>query len=429
MTTHQAHPKLVLLMLLSAFGPYLVGPLRLDHLLYGLALWFSPSILKGQLDVRSPLATILVGWLLICFIAFPQLVTPPSEIPEYSRGSSAANADALLMPLAVLMITLHCVQPAQWEATVKRSAAAVTLIMSANAVMAFISSLLPTPWMAAWWAAAGTEDVTAVRAENMGRYGGLIGQPALAGVLYSLALVCAIYWLRSRPVLVTLAVTTLALGGLLVVSKAFLFIGIPVTAWQLVATEGRRGTRIVALVGTSVGLWYLVGAKWYASWQGADHFATQVPGIGDIISVAQITGGRYGEGSVSWPLVNALFDHQPVFGMGLRGLSAATDAAWIQMLVLAGMAGIVGLSIALVGIVRSYTHAREHLTAPEKNFFLSVVLILIASGLGFPSLTGNRLTVVAWVLIGLLILAPKARSLPGSHSETTTRAALPSTRV
>ena len=143
----------------------------------------------------------------------------------------------------------------------------------------------------------------------------------------------------------------------------------------------------------------------------------QIPGT-DGIDVTQLTGGRYGHGGVMAPAIEAVIGSEPVFGFGLPGLATSTDAAWVEMLVLSGIVGVLCLGVVLAAMLVGFAQRRTSLAEPERRLFSGVVAILVISSFGFPSLTDNRLSVIAWVLVTLLMTAP---TLPDHRSRSIKR--------
>ena len=129
-----------------------------------------------------------------------------------------------------------------------------------------------------------------------------------------------------------------------------------------------------------------------------------IPGLGDDASLAFYTGNRYGSRSSTEPLIDAILSNEPWFGLGLRGVATATDTAFVQALVLGGLVGVACIATLLAALVTGYRKQRHNLEPPERHLFAGVVTIAVLLSFATPLLTGNRVAVLLWVLLGLLLV-------------------------
>lgn len=388
----------------SAFGPYLVGGLRLEQfVVYGLAAWLLPRNLRRLKDMSAPARGFVACWLAILVLSMVRLVFPDaSDVP---RGSLLAGADNLLLPLVAFGLGVTLARPG----VLRRVAAVVAVGMSVNTVIALGQVLEPiaaaSQW---WWSAGGAGESVGERALTMGRLPGLMNQPALAGVAYGVALLCAVYAFRRRPWWLWPVVGACMIGGMLVVSKAFLLIGLPIAAWQIVASAATRRERLV-IVGAGVGGTVLVVAgAWLSGWAGFKRLTQSVPFL-DGGGLRDLTGGRYGSGNDEVAAtVGPVVSEHLWFGLGLRGHGLSTDSAWFQMLAYGGVFAVVAFVAALGFLAWGWWRARGTV---EARLLAGLLLLVAGASLGFPALTANRLSVWLGLLFGLLIAQPMRVSL------------------
>jgi uncharacterized membrane protein YhaH (DUF805 family) len=271
--------------------------------------------------------------------------------------------------------------------------------MSVNAALALAHVAAPsiTSLLQVFW--SDGEGSVASRALTLGRYTGIMNQPSVAGLFYALALLCAIYWgARSRK---TLAIfqTLLVMGGLLTVSKAFIFVGLPLWFAYGMTRRGQsvRFTFLTTLAGTGlVGLIATAGELW----QGAEYLTRflQVD-----FSIALITGGRYGGAEAATSeLAREVLAQSPITGFGASGVAVPTDAAWLEVLMLTGLVGL-GLLAALVFILVVQVIRLPDTMREERHLLFFILALVIPSLFAFPALTANRLSVALWILLSLLI--------------------------
>lgn len=404
--------KPVTLIAVSAFGPYLIGGIRTDQLVvYGLLVALLP-FLFARIGSASPAVTaILVAWSLIVAVASLGWVSPPQSTTRYGTGSAVANLDNLLMPLAVVILTLMVVKAHQREDALRRVAEITVAAMCVNAVVSVVQMARPLePLLARWWSSDGVSGLTtAERALTLGRYTGIIGQPVVAGLFYSIALVCALYVLRQRPLRLAFVVTLLIVGGVLTVSKAFLLLGLPVAGWQLIRTRGSRGARFAAFtVIGGVAAYMAAVFGMLDRWQGLALLMQLTPGA-ERAHVAVYLGNRFGVGSSTEPIIDTVLASEPLLGFGMPGLAIYTDTAWVQTLVLAGLVGAAAFTVILVALVVGYLHRRRGLPDAERRLFAGLVVIAVAGSFATPALTVNRLSVVMWILLTLLLFSRNPR--------------------
>lgn len=391
------------LVVAAAFGPYLFGGVRTDQaVVYGLAAVLLVP-LAPRIRLRPAGWVVVTAWLTLLLVAAVQWRGVEPNTSPWVRGSALASFDNLALPIVTFLLVAGLNQHRAIELVTK----VVTIGASVNALVAIGDYLSPAafaPLLARFWGGGDTGD----RALTLGRYTGLIGQPSVAGALYCLAVVCAVYSLRNRPGWRGLVLTLLILGGILTISKGFLLIGLPVAAWQLWKGAGKAGHRVVGLL--VVAALYFGGATLglFSKWSGFQRVLDLLPGNGATFNT--YTGNRYGATSSTQPITHAVLVDHPWFGYGLPGLAKATDTAWLQGLVLAGLFGAACVAVVLVAVLVGWRGWQ----GPERLLFGGVAVVVAATALGTPVLTANRVSVLVWALLALMLSQPYARTTDGS---------------
>lgn len=395
-------------LVVSAFGPYLYSGIRTEQLAtYGLAATLFPLVWP-RVRTSAALAVAVATWGAVFLVASISWLAPP-VIGEYWPGDAVANLDNLLMPVAVVLATVSIMAlDGDRERLLRRVSALVVIAMSANAVIATAQTRVNLdPYLRRWWSLTG-EGTGATKVMTLDRYTGVLNQPALAGILYGIAAMCALYLLHDKtaPLLVIFALLTV--GGTVAVSKAFFLVGLPVAAWHLFQIGNKGQQRFMVVTGVIAGAFGLALSGLVSALPQVTRVIALLPGQQSSL-LSEYTGNRYGADATTTPIVGAVMDSAPVAGLGLRGVATSTDSAWVEVIVLAGSLGALALAALLITLVVGYLTRRRGLSEPERRLFAGVVAIVIFGSFGFPVLTGNRLVVVVWVLLTLLLAPSVAR--------------------
>ena len=132
-------------------------------------------------------------------------------------------------------------------------------------------------------------------------------------------------------------------------------------------------------------------------------------------SAAEYTAGRYGAGGSLGPAVSDVLHASPWYGFGAGGLATAYDSLWVQVLVLADVAGVVFAAVALLMLAFRLWCLRGVTRPAEWRLAGAVLVLAVAASLRLPSLTANRDATLLWLVLGILIAAqPRAGARPVS---------------
>ncbi|RIV37836.1 hypothetical protein [Micromonospora radicis] len=407
----------VFLLVLATFGPYVVAGVRTEQLAVLLVAALAVLFRAHQLAHAPPLVTLLAA-LSGAYVGLAGLAAlgEPLAGVGYQAVGSWAGLDNLLLPLVVLVAGyLLAVEATDRTRLVRVAATTLVVLLCLNTVIAYLTlvgsntlnELLPHFW---------TNDgglSTAESAATMGRYSGIFNQPAEGGVMYSLGLLAAVYLLWRRPLLLAATGLTLTVGGLLTASKIFLLIGLPVALWQTwrgASWRSRTGS-VLALAGVLVVFDYQ--ARQQRSQIGGvllDGWLNPQDRSGTILSY--YTASRLGEQSTLAEAADLVLTHSPWLGFGIGGIRVPYDSSWLEALVMAGVFGIALQAAIMAVLVVCWLRTRSWAEPTAVRLGAGVLIVLIGGSLGLPTLTGNRVTTVAWLLIVLLLVLP-----PAAHGE------------
>lgn len=386
------------LLAVSAFGPYVTSGVRAGQIaVYGFTVLLLP-FLWTRVRFTGAVAVMLVSWLL--FILVVTVVWATGGVSSaWGSSGAAANLDNVLLPVMVVLIVLATVDQLSRDLALQRAAMLTTIGMCVNTAIGLTQFVFPAPIqrLSLFWGGGGTTE----RALTLQRYTGLIGQPSVAGVLYSVAGVCAVYALRNHRGWRLLVVAILALGGILTLSKAFLLGGLPVMLWLLLTDVRSVGHR-VRIVLACVSMVVLAGASGlFDTWRGVERVTYFLPGGG--ASLNDYLGNRYSSGSESIQLLQEVWERAPLSGYGLGGVDVATDSALVYAMVLGGMLGVGAVLATLATPLEAYRQRRHSIPRSERRLLGGLALVVFLGAIGAPDLVSNRASLVIWMLFTLLL--------------------------
>lgn len=394
----------LVLVMAAAFGPYThIAGVRTEQVaVYG-CLLLPLTVAWTRIRFTRDGGLFLSIWGIYVAVAVIGVLVP---VPApYDPGKLLGGADNLLRPVAVfLLVSLLLITTVDRQRLVALACQIVAGAMCVNTVLAFIESRVDiAQWLSLFWSSP-TDDLlsgtVAARAAQVGRFTGIVNQPAEAGTLYAIALLAALYVWYQHPLRLTAVLIVLTAGGVITVSKVFLFVGLPIAVWQLLVREGRRKRLAIAALAVFAAYGALV-AGLLPDWAGSQFLARLANPTGDYLSF--YSAGRFGPDSTLTQMMN-LASASPLTGFGLGGLVVAYDNGWFQALVFAGIIGVVAYSAVLLILVRAWWTRRRRLAPAESGLAGGLVVLAIGASAGFPALTGNRVATVLWVLLSLTLL-------------------------
>lgn len=413
----------VTILALATFGPYLVGSIRTEQaVLYGALLLFFPVVItrfRPRGGVRF-----LIPWTAYVVIATIGVVAPQMVPMPHEAGSVLGGYDNILAPLAVMLLIWSIVPDWDADRLLIRFAKIVAVAMAANGALAVLATTVDIAALTRPFWANETIDTTADLAAQMGRFSGIFNQPAEAGALYGIAGLGAIYAWKNRPVLVALLITLMTLGGLISVSKIFIFGGLPAIVLYWFWSQ-RGGRKIAAFFGVILIGLGVVQSGLLSQWTGANYlgrlFVSSDSGFLDLYGA-----GRFDDTSSFSIVITDILEISPLTGIGAGGWGVPYDGAIAEFLVTGGILGLIMFAIVLIGM---FTLPLK-LTGSARWFSFLLAVVIVGGSLGFSPLTANRVSTVAWVMIALLVLVARSKTAdndkaaPAQHQESATQGLL-----
>lgn len=394
---------LFVILVASAFGPYIYGGFRTDQpLVYGLVLFTAVFVPWRWLTLPSPapILPMIFNWSIYAVIAAIGVVQPVQQSLPWLPGSALAGLDNVLLPIAAMLLVVMYVRPDTRERVLRVTCKAIVFFAMVNGVIALLETRRDlAPILQHWWSSSAVNEAgvsaTATLAAQYGRYGGLLNHPAEAGLLYGIAACAALYVWRERPGRLYLVLTPIMLGGLVSVSKIFLLVALPIVLWQVL--RSRRSKYGLLFVGGFIAIAVLQSGV-LSKWRGTGFLGQLFSSTTSDGFLAHYSAGRFGSGSTLGVVISAIWHVSPLIGVGARGAQVAYDNGWVEAMVNAGAIGVTCYTIALFLMVR----LARRLDGDEKALAWGLTLIAGIGSLGLPTLTANRSGLLLWLLIGTL---------------------------
>jgi hypothetical protein len=413
----------VIIVTSSVFGPYVIGSIRTEQVM---VLFSSMAVLifgwRRMLASKSvPPMPILILWLELLVVISISTAWPPSDLGGYVQLPIANALGAFVLPIALMLLTWFWTLLVSTRDLINVISRTIVIAMLFNTLLSVfqlitgnvaVVAILPRFWSNAP-VNAGTSIPVAVLAAENGRFTGIFNQPAEAGIAYGIALFGLIFWVQVRDgrwnLLFVLGATCLCIGGILTISKIFLLAALPI-AGLLILRDRRRRARALCWLGIMVASYWLLSASGtLPEWRNGDKmFSALTNPTGSLVRT--LSAGRYGSGGSLGPLATNLLHLSPWIGFGAGGVDTPYDSMWIEALAVAGVFGAALVIIVLMVLFVRWSRLRSALLGPEWRFAGATLCLALGGSFGLPSLTGNRVSTLFWLTVGVLVVAQTRRS-------------------
>ncbi|HFC9199435.1 TPA: hypothetical protein QFV62_001836 [Enterococcus faecium] len=285
-----------------------------------------------------------------------------------------------------------------YEKIIKKIAKLVILLLCLNTIWSILTMVYGMHTINSYfW---GADLALGSKANNMGRFSGIFIQPIEAGVIYSIGLILFWYLMDRNNKLNIFSLISLGLlfaGGILSVSKVFIFCGIPLFFFltMFFLSPQKTSKVIIFVIFISTIVLYLM--KVY--WNGFDYFIRFFKPENNKSFLDLLTAGRFnGTDSQQFQMIKNLTWKEIIFGRGF-GADTTYDSIIFYFL---SVGGIVVLSIGIIYMLYLFTRAiKVNFTNKLDVFFLSVIILVILSSLGAPTFFLNRVNLLIFLLISL----------------------------
>lgn len=410
--------RILLLVIASAFGPYLLLDLglRLDHVvIYGVAaLLFVPFFFSGSVFSISPTLSLLIV-IQSFYTIWVVSVTLLGDYPKISSNLILADFQHCIQPIVLIWLVVHGSKFLGNNSLKRalRSVLLVTCILTAvNGVVAGLQMVFNMDEFIGFFVRSRHGDLTKsvwASANAMGRFTGIFDQPIELGIMVSIASFGWIYFYSNEnqiPVWGWLTIAATFLCGILSISKVFLYGGIPIFFLYWYKFNRRRlpTFKIIVFI-VFIGLigWFI-----FSDWSGFDYLKAKFVLRDDQDWFWQITANRFGgdassDVSVTRSMIDEWTGESILSGFGL-GYRETFDNGYLEPAFKGGVVGI--LSQLLIMATVGYSAISAYFSVRNKESILLCVIFIftLLSNLGSPVLILNRSSIPLWLIICLCIM-------------------------
>lgn len=398
-------------LILSAFGPYLSVSLgvKTDNLItYPFAFLIFFIVLKRvEIKINKSILILFCLWIFTFGFLLIRTIVGGGYI---STSSFIAETKNFTQPIAILfsfLVILFGFTTEDNKKMIHKTLRILIICLTINTIWIFLGFFVDlTPINQFFWRG---EESTAVKAMSNGRYSGIFNQPVEAGVAYSIGLMTWLYLIENKVMKVgvksAIQLVLIFIGGILTVSKVFIFGGISLFLVSIFFTKNLRSRLIKLLI-----LLFVLGYPPYYylvhTWDGLNYLLRFFSGYSYYQNglLDLITAGRYGgENSQQQKFFSRVWEDSPILGQGL-GSQQVYDSGFFHFF---ASGGIIALSAYILILLTFCWLLFEFFyytgISSETILFLSLVAIIIMGSFGAPVLTLNRSSVILWALVGLLL--------------------------
>lgn len=332
-----------------------------------------------------------------------------------SPGQTLAGIDNYLIPLASIILAGHWLASHRSPRRLLDSVAAGIVIgTAASAIFASVGLWTDiTPVGRVFWGSLDTAtDSGSQKSIDMYSFGRIVGffaQPAESGAAYGLGILSCVYLMErchSHPIyrwLTTIAFGLLTLGGILAVSKIFLFIALPVAVGLLLSRRDASARRSIFLALGAVTL-FRFASPVTNDWEGTKRIEGLLSG-GNGEFITYYTAGRFGSNSQILELVEYVLRTSPWFGYGASGLNRPQDSAVAEIMVVGGLVGLILLISILTLVCYTLFQSRPGRSPEIRRLGIATFILIVGASAGVPALTANRVSGPLWILLTVIAFA------------------------
>jgi hypothetical protein len=392
--------KVVPGLILSAFFPFFLGGVRLEHLVF-------PSVFLivalTSIFYATPISLPLLGMSLLLFFGTVFTLLSSAVSPDTGTAAPAFTMGIRLLMPSIMLASLAC-YPSVRSNLVRDSSQVIVWISVPLTLLALCTVFFDMSWLLKFYVQTGEDSVWS-NAIAVGRFTGLFGQPLEAGIFYSVALLALVYlasldW--GNSILRKLLLISILVGGSLSLSKNFIVLG------ALVALTYAASVRVLSVGagGALFGLIVVVVSGWLLFGNGnySNSFVDLFDEGGLLLA---LTAGRLGKGDTEVAQLWSHLAHSEnwLTGFGL-GSYLPLDNGYLEYFYQGGVLALVCYLLFILGvIVFAIVHWRDDVS----KLLLSLSLFAVGSSLGGPVVSASRVNVPLLVLTAACVLYLSAK--------------------
>ena len=397
----------VVVSILAILGPYIYGSVRLEHVvIYGFALLITARLaLARNTSLTAPdlwtysnllMPIIWLGILTLSLLGhLLEFGTSLPDLPSFLSG-----IDSFLLPITGYFLVQVLASSAGKARAAVYVGTSIVIIMVVNALLAVATASLGRPSALEWFAVSRSDESVSVASLSPAQNLGVFNQPAEAGLAYSLAVLCVIFFFVDRPGVQFALVAILSVGGFISISKVFVIGGVVIIILAAGIAGGVKRF-LTSLGGLLLGFLASIPLSGFGTYGRLFSALTNTETQEDALWV--LTAGRRGTSGEAVNLSSTQEIPEPFWGFGPSGINGAgltLDSAYLHMVTIGGHIGfalwLLVLCLLLIFSIRSKDSA-------WRIFGLALFCLVVGSSLGFEPLSSNRSGTMAMMLIALIM--------------------------
>lgn len=403
---------ILMLIVILAFGPYIVGPVRVEHIyLYTLFIIsiFRIVITKDKYFLIKPIFLLIT--LMVAYILWVTIITI-LENKYTSILQIIADIESYIQPIVVIIVTTTFFRydKSSIDIKINKIFKVLVLILSINSVIAIISMLIKDISFLQVFHTGSRYDGSlsvAYKSFTMGRYTGIFNQPLESGVTYSLGILIWIYIYgnKKNKIFDYIKLVLLIIGGFLSVSKMFIIGGIPISILyylNIINFKFKFNPFEILIMPIVIFPAVFILNKWNGLSYFFRLFNFKYIYNEGILNV--LTGGRFGsENATLISKFSLILQESPIYGFGLAS-SNGFDNAYLQYLHQGGIVGLIIYLMLILIIILIIIELFKSNFIKDAKLVGCIILIILILGIGGPIITLNRFSTILWLVLSMLIV-------------------------
>jgi hypothetical protein len=429
-----------LLIIIASFGHYISFTLglRTEHVvIYTLFPVAVATILirkTSTLLSYPPLFSLLFFWIAVTLWTLGSTFTGEPKYGSFFRMlASLENYVQFIAIIFVIGAFIRCNSQTEAKKLFYNACKILILLLTMNACVSFISLFFDTSDILLYFQAPPADNGwnVAVGSRKNGRFMGVFNQPVECGLAYSIGLFAWVY-IISVKLLIKMKdiffLLFLFVGGVLSVSKVFIFGGLPLYFIYLIwATKLKNLLKLKNILAGIIALFIIIflSNKW-----------DEIGGLNYLlrfftapIDLSTITGGRFDGDDGTTGVMQMFVDtwtEAPIHGLGFARFGTL-DNGYIEFFSQGGLIGLFFYIFILFNIgLTGLKNCRKH---REGKFLLILFVLIVGAGVGAPVLTLNRVSAICCVFIMLAYYIFYLHKIQGSFKSNFTQGLTPNTNI
>ena len=399
---------LPLCLIIASFGPYvsLTLGLRTESVvifsLFPVAL--ANLLIRKTNTILSypPLSLLLVLWIFVTLWTLGSTFIDGIKYTSFKRMLGYLEHYARF--IAVIFVMGVFIKPSSLTEAKKlfyNACKILILLLAVNACVVVLSLFFDTSIILDYFQAPQIDEWNvAIASKQMGRFTGIFNQPMECGLVYSIGLFTWVYIVAEKFSITmndSFLLFLLFVGGVLSVSKVFIFGGLPLffiyLIWTMKAKNLVKFRYIFWAIPALLISLFLVD-KWDEI-GGLNYLLRFYTGY---INLSLLTAGRFGEDEGILDSFAYVWNEAPINGLGFA-YQTTLDNAYYEFFLQGGLVGLILYILILSSIgLTVLNNYRKH---SEGKFLLILFVLILGAGIGAPVLTLNRVSTICCVFIML----------------------------